>query len=95
MVLSHEAATQGERTDMLDTIRQLTQTMKLKDLIIANFIPDDINRAIEKRASWNTEEDNWTLPKLDLTGNSLKASLGRPLSSSKLRRPETEFARQR
>lgn len=53
---------QGERTDMLDTIRQLTQTMKLKDLIIANFIPEDIAKGIEKRASWNTEEDNWNLP---------------------------------
>ncbi len=47
---------------MLDTIRQLTQTMKLKDLIISNFIPEDITRNIEKRASWNTEEDNWNLP---------------------------------
>lgn len=53
---------QTERTDLVDTIRQLTQTMKLKDLIIANFIPDDIARAVEKRAAWNQEEDNWSLP---------------------------------
>eukprot|EP01034_Spumella_vulgaris_P022225 gene22225-28339_t len=86
---------QTERTDMLDTIRQLTQTMKLKDLIIANFIPDDVSRGIEKRAAWNAEEDCWTVPKLDLTGNALRANTNRPVSSSKLRRSETDFARQR
>jgi hypothetical protein len=32
---------------MLDTIRQLTITMKLKDLIIANFIPEDFAKNME------------------------------------------------
>jgi kinesin family protein 3/17 len=86
---------QTERTDMLDTIRQLTQTLKLKDLIIANFIPEDFAKAIEKRAVFSQEEDSWTVPKMDLTGNSLRATVNRPLSNGKLRRPETEFARQR
>jgi hypothetical protein len=87
---------QTERTDMLDTIRQLTQTLKLKDLIIANFIPEDFARGIEKRAVFNGEEDQWLIPKIDLTGNQLRAgNVSRPLSNGKLRRPETEFARQR
>lgn len=79
---------------MLDTIRQLSRTLKLKDLIIANFIPEDAARSIEKRAAWSPEEDAWLVPRLELAGNS-RAHLNRPISSSKLRRPETEFARQR
>jgi kinesin family protein 3/17 len=35
------------------------------------------------------------LQKLDLTGNALRANMNRPVSSSKLRRSETDFARQR
>ncbi len=46
---------------MLDAIRQLTQNLKLKDLIIANFIPEDLAKSIEKRASWNAEEETWVL----------------------------------
>ena len=46
---------------MLDTIRQLTRTMKLKELIIANFIPEEFARSIEKRALWNPEDDAWTV----------------------------------
>ena len=44
---------------MLDTIRQLTRTMKLKDLIIANFIPEEFAKSIEKRAAWKEEDDCW------------------------------------
>ena len=84
---------QTERGDMLETIRQLTRTMKLKDLIIANFIPEDFARGIERRAAWNDEEDCWLVQKLELSGN--KVRLNRPVSSSKLRRPESEYARQR
>lgn len=52
---------QTERSDMLDTIRQLTQSIKLKDLIISNFIPEDVAKSIEKRATWNPEEDSWNI----------------------------------
>ena len=87
---------QTERTDMLDTIRQLTRNLKLKDLIIANFIPEESSKSIEKRASWSAEDDAWLIPKMELSGNALnRSNLNRPISSSKLRRPETEFARQR
>lgn len=89
---------QSERTDMLDTIRQLTQTLRLKDLIIAHFVPEDAYKALEKRAVYNQEEDTWMVPRMDLTGNSvLKATVFRPQASNKAhhRRPETEFAKQR
>jgi kinesin family protein 3/17 len=84
---------QTERTDMLDTIRELTRNIKLKDTIIQNFIPEETAKSIEKRASWNNEEEAWMIPKIELSGNKIRTN--RPISSNKLRRPETEYARHR
>lgn len=84
---------QTERSDMLDTIRELTRNIKLKETIILNFIPDETARNIEKRAAWSNEEDMWVIPKLNFSGNKVRAA--RPISSTKLRRPETEYARHR
>lgn len=38
--------------------------MKLKELIIANFVPEDTARMMEKRAAWveNEEGDGWVIP---------------------------------
>jgi kinesin family protein 3/17 len=84
---------QLEKTDLLETIRQLSRTVKLKELIIANFIPEDYAKKIEKRAVWNHEEDSWNVSKIELSGNKIRAL--RPMSNGKLRRPETDFAKQR
>eukprot|EP00981_Chlorochromonas_danica_P013799 scaffold6861_cov248-Ochromonas_danica.AAC.2 len=85
---------QSERTDMLDSIRQLTRTIKLKDLIISNFIPEELSKAIEKRAQYVEEEDVWVVPRVELAGNNVKASVSRPMAT-KGRRPETDFSKQR
>merc|ERR1711998_780504 len=82
------------RTDLVDTIRQLTQTIKLKDAIIANFVPEETARSLEKRALWSDENDAWSISPLDMSSYS-KARLLRPVSSTKLRRPETDFSRNR
>jgi kinesin family protein 3/17 len=84
---------QNERSDMLDTIRHLTRTMKLKDLIIANFIPEEFAKGIEKRAIWTEDEECWNVQKNEFAGNKIRTI--RPISSSKLRRPESEYSRQR
>jgi kinesin family member 3B len=84
---------QTERSDMLDTIRELSRSIKLKDTIIQNFIPEETARSIEKRSAWSNEEDMWMIPKLDFSGNKIRAA--RPISSTKLRRPETEYSRHR
>jgi hypothetical protein len=54
---------QLEREDMLDNIRELTTQLKLKTLIIENFVPKTSVVDIESRAVWNKEKDNWDLPK--------------------------------
>lgn len=77
---------------MVETIRQLTRSLKLKDLIIVNFIPDEYLRIIEQRAVWNECDDAWQLRHLEVTGKNL-GRLCRPVSHPKLRRPETNFTR--
>ncbi len=46
---------------MLDTIRQLSQAVKLKDLVITNFIPEEYAKSIERRAVWSAEDEAWTI----------------------------------
>lgn len=53
---------QTERSDMLDTIRLLTRNVKLKEIIIQNFIPEETAKSIEKRAVWKEDEDLWIIP---------------------------------
>lgn len=47
---------------MLDTIRELTRSLKLKDMIITNFVPEETAKSIEKRSVWKDEEDSWFIP---------------------------------
>lgn len=86
-------AFQLEKEDMLDTIRELNRQLKLKSLIIDNFVPEDGALAIERRAVWNAEAEDWDLPRLEIAGNSVRPR--RPVSVAGLKRPESEYARQR
>jgi kinesin family protein 3/17 len=84
---------QQERTDMLEAIRQMTRQLKLKEVVINNFVPEEECKRIEGRARWNDEEDNWVVSHVELAGNRVRVS--RPISSAALKRPESEYARQR
>jgi hypothetical protein len=95
MSRSNQEEFQSEREDMLDTIRQLSKQVKLKEVIIVNFVPPEEERKIEKRAVWQEEASSWTVPRADISGNALKRMVARPVSIEGLRRPETEYARQR
>lgn len=48
---------------MLDTIRELNRQLKLKALVVANFVPPEGAEQIEQRASWNHEREDWDLPR--------------------------------
>ena len=82
-----------EREDMLDTIRDLTRQLKLKDLILDNFVPPDEVDQLHHRANWNEKEETWQIARLDLAGNNVRAR--RPISAAGARRPESQFARNR
>lgn len=79
-----------EKEDMFDTIKVLTQQLKLKTLLIENFVPREESEKIERRAGWDENEDDWTLREVKLT----KTSQGkRPSSAVGLKQPTSEYAR--
>lgn len=50
-----------ERNDMYDTIYELTNQLKLKNMIIDNFVPPEEYKKMEKLAEWNEEINDWTI----------------------------------
>ncbi len=63
---------QGERSIMIDTIRDLNRQLKLKDLIIAKFIPPKYSKVLNDkgnggRAVWNESRERWELPRTKRT----------------------------
>ena len=84
---------QQEKESLLETIRTQDRELKLKNLILQNFVPMDEISKLERRAIWSDEVENWQLARLDLAGNQVRPR--RPVSAGGLRRPETEHVRQR
>ncbi|GMH56001.1 hypothetical protein TrRE_jg7295, partial [Triparma retinervis] len=89
---------QAEKSDMLETIRDLSRQLKLKELIISNFVPPEDARNFDDvqnggRAVWQEEEECWVIPRLEITGNALRPQ--RFVSANGLKRPETEYSRHR
>eukprot|EP00735_Rhodelphis_limneticus_P011034 TRINITY_DN4082_c0_g1::TRINITY_DN4082_c0_g1_i1::g.11857::m.11857 TRINITY_DN4082_c0_g1::TRINITY_DN4082_c0_g1_i1::g.11857 ORF type:complete len:795 (+),score=255.95,sp/P46871/KRP95_STRPU/50.96/0.0,Kinesin/PF00225.18/3.6e-119,Kinesin/PF00225.18/3.8e+03,Kinesin/PF00225.18/3.3e+03,PIF1/PF05970.9/0.082,PIF1/PF05970.9/6.8e+03 TRINITY_DN4082_c0_g1_i1:33-2387(+) len=80
-----------EKEDMLETIRELTVQLKLKNVILDHFVPADELLKIERRAQWNDEAEEWLIARLHLAGNNLRSK--RPVSNVHMRRPTTEYAR--
>jgi len=80
-----------ERESFQEQIRELSRQLKLKSLIIDHFIPQDEANKVELRSVWSEEIDDWILPNLHLSGNSLRPT--RPISSLGLTRPTAEYAR--
>ncbi|KAF4128893.1 Kinesin motor domain [Phytophthora infestans] len=89
-----EKAHSREREDLLDTIRQLTAQLKLKSLVLDYFMPPQAVAMLEARARWDDEEDDFTLDRLELAGNTLRPRQ-RPPSASSVRRPETSSDKSR
>lgn len=58
---------------MLAGIRDMTRDIKLKDLIIASFIPSSYQEAIMQHAHWDEYEGNWAIDGMALAGNALRA----------------------
>ena len=61
-----------EREDLMDRIRDLTREIRLKHLIIDQFIPADQYMKIERRADWSEEINDWVVPNVEFTGNNIK-----------------------
>ncbi|XP_022711381.1 kinesin-like protein KIF3A isoform X1 [Varroa jacobsoni] len=63
----HERELEG----YLDSVRQLSQELKLNMLIIDTFIPEQYQQAIENNATWNEDIGEWQLKCVAYTANNL------------------------
>ena len=57
----------------MDRIRDLTREIRLKHLIIDQFVPPQEYMRIERRSEWADEINDWVIPNLEFTGNNIKA----------------------
>ncbi|KAG4085752.1 kinesin-domain-containing protein [Neocallimastix lanati (nom. inval.)] len=80
-----------EREDLLDTIREISRDLNLKTSIIENFIPEKDRAKIEKRVSYDEENDEWILA--PLTQLNLINKVKRPVSLYGLRYPTSQYAK--
>ncbi|ORX44349.1 kinesin-domain-containing protein [Piromyces finnis] len=80
-----------EREDLLDTIREISRDLNLKTSIIENFIPEKDRAKIEKRVTYDEENDEWILA--PLTHLNLINKVKRPVSLYGLRYPTSQYAK--
>lgn len=79
---------------MFDTIYELTNQLKLKNLITENFIPPEEFKKYEQVTSWNDEENDWVINH-PAQKNFQKNPVGskRPQSAVGMKRPTSEYSR--
>uniref|UniRef100_A0A0B7ATH0 Kinesin-like protein n=1 Tax=Arion vulgaris TaxID=1028688 RepID=A0A0B7ATH0_9EUPU len=80
-----------ERQELEQTQMELTRELKLKMLIIDNFIPNEDKLKIQNRAYFEDDEDTWKLK--PLANKNTETMAKRPVSAVGNRRPISEFAR--
>lgn len=81
-----------ERQELEQAQEDLTRELKLKSLIIENFIPPDERVKLTNRAVYNDDKEEWTLKPSSQNG-SQQAMAKRPVSAVGNRRPITEYAK--
>lgn len=81
-----------ERQELEQAQEDLTRELKLKTLIIENFIPPDEKVKLTNRATFDEENEEWKL-KPSSQNSSQQAMAKRPVSAVGNRRPITEYAR--
>ena len=75
---------------MFDTIFELTNQLKLKNMIIENFIPEEEYKKVEKNAEWKEDINDWVIK--NPTGFQKKDNR-RPQSAVGMKRPTSEYSR--
>lgn len=60
-----------EREDLMDRIRELTREIRMKHLLIDQFIPPNEYMRVEHRAEWDQDANDWSIPNVEYTGNNI------------------------
>ncbi len=81
-----------ERNDMYDTIYELTNQLKLKNMIIEYMIPPEEFRKYEKIAEWSEEVNDWVINNPSQYKD-IKTGSKRPQSAVGMKRPTSEYSR--
>lgn len=61
---------QREREDLLEDYRALTQQIKLKNLIIACFIPPEYQELVMQHCKWQDYDETWRIDHVQYAGKS-------------------------
>lgn len=80
-----------ERQELEQTLMELTRELKLKYLIIENFIPPEEKTKLMNRAVYDEDADTWMLR--PLANKNTQTMAKRPVSALGNKRPVSEFAR--
>lgn len=80
-----------ERQELEHTQMQLTKELKLKFLIIENFIPHEEKNKVMNRVLFDEDDDTWKLQ--TITKSNTQTMAKRPVSAVGNRRPVAEYAR--
>ena len=68
-----QSSFQREREDLLEDIYILTRQIKLKDLLIASYIPPHHQQCIMQHCTWDDMQQCWQIEHLHLAGNAIRA----------------------
>ncbi|KAL0239027.1 hypothetical protein PCE1_004718 [Barthelona sp. PCE] len=78
-----------DREELLDTIRELTQQLRLHMVMCDAFVPQEISKEISQRAQL-TANGEWVLPQSDLVGNIMRRR--KHLSDIAAQRPVSQWS---
>lgn len=82
----------SERAFLMEQQRELQSQLKLREAIIAAFVPADEQAKVMQKAVWDDEAEEWLLGQVsERAENAL--GLKRPTSASGSRRPMSSFAK--
>ncbi|KAJ3336846.1 Kinesin-like protein kif3b [Gonapodya sp. JEL0774] len=83
----------SEREELLNTVRELSRELSLKNAFMEHFIPEDERLKIEARAVWDAGREAWGLGSSQQIYFSAGYKMRRPVSAPGLRRPMTLYAK--
>lgn len=80
-----------DREDLLETIREMTKTLKLKHMIISDFVPQQDVERMEERFRWDEEDEKWVMSQRT-EEQGLNVKLARPQSALGTRTHQTRHS---